>query len=88
MKKIKKQYSKATKLCNEANSSCQELACLISPYIHEDIRDDINIFEQHGDGLVLEYECQNYTIESVIRAISEGYREIDLRSIPAYLDLI
>lgn len=79
MKQILKQYSKAKDLCNRANMACQELTRLISPFIHEDIRDDINILEQHGDGLVLEWESHNYTIDSVIRAISDGHKDIDMR---------
>lgn len=88
MKQILKQYNKTTALCSKANSACQELARLISPFIHEDIRDDINIFEQHGDGLVLEWDCYNYTVDSVIRAISEGHKNIDMRSMPTYIDMI
>lgn len=85
MKKIRKQFEKTEDICNKANISCQELARLISPYIHEDIRDDINVFDQHGDGLVLEFNCYNYTVESVIEAIEDGKSPIDLREDPCFL---
>lgn len=80
MKQILKQYNKAKDLCNSADIACQELAKLIMPYIHKDLRDDIFVFEQRGDGLVLEWETHNYTIDSVIQAISDGHKDIDMRN--------
>lgn len=78
--KLIKQYNKTIDLCNKANSACQELERLISPFIHEDIRDDINVFEQHGDGLVMEWESYNYSITEVIEVIKRGERDIDMRT--------
>ena len=80
MKKILKQYHKAQDACSRADIECQKLAQLIMPYIHEDLRDDIFVFEQSGDGLVLEWENHNYTIDSVIQVISDGHKDIDMRN--------
>lgn len=52
---------------------------MIAPYIHEDLRDEIAVFEQHGDGIVMEWDSKNYPIEDVINAIINGYKDIDMR---------
>lgn len=81
MKHILKQIRKTEEACNKADIECQELARLIAPYIHEDLRKDISVFNQKGDGLVMDWDDSNYPIRDVIEAINKGARDIDMRNI-------
>lgn len=81
MKRILEQLRKTEIACNKADMECQELARLIAPYIHEDLREDISVFEQRADGLVMLWEDNNYPISDVIRAINKGATNIDMRDI-------
>ena len=51
MKKILKQIDKAEIACNKAESECGVLAAMLKPYFHEDMREELSVFNQHGDGL-------------------------------------
>lgn len=80
MKKIIKQVKKAENACRKANAECQVLASVIAPYIHADLRDSINVFDQPGDGLVMEWESYNYPITEIMEVIKQGKRDIDMRT--------
>lgn len=79
IRKIIEQQRKAENACNKAEGECQKLAQLIAPYIHEEIRDDIGVLDQAGDGLVMEWEAHNYSVSDIITAIRYGERDIDMR---------
>ena len=79
MKRILEQLRKAEKACNRANMECEKLARLVAPYINEDLRDCVSVFEQKGDGLVMVYEDKNYPISDIIESINKGVTDIDMR---------
>lgn len=81
MKHILNQIRKTENACNKADIECQELARLIAPYIHEDLREGISIFDQKGDGLVMDWSDHNYPIRDVIDAINKGANDIDMRDV-------
>lgn len=49
MKAILRQFKNATDACNTADIQCQKLAKLIIPYLHEDLREEISVFDQRVD---------------------------------------
>lgn len=79
MKRILEQLRKTENACNKANLECEKLARLIAPYINEDLREHISVFEQGGDGLVMVWEESNYHISDVIESINKGATDIDMR---------
>lgn len=79
MKAILRQFKKATDACNTADIQCQKLAKLLLPYFHEDLREEISVFDQSGDGLVVLWNERNYPVSSVIDAIQKGATDIDMR---------
>lgn len=79
MKHILEQLRKAENACNRANMECEKLARLVTPYINEDLRDCVSVFEQKGDGLVMVYEDKNYPISDIIESINKGAKDIDMR---------
>lgn len=79
MKRILEQLREAENACYKANMECEKLARLITPYIHEDLRDSISVFEQKGDGLVMLWEDYNYPVSDIIETINKGATDIDMR---------
>ena len=79
MKKILKQIDKAETACNKAECECGVLAAMLKPYFHEDMREELSVFNQHGDGLVVVLLDNNYPVSDVVRCIKEGFTDLDPR---------
>lgn len=80
MKEILKQIDKAEIACNRAEGECGVLAAMLMPYFKKDIREELFVFNQHGDGLVVVLLDNNYPVSDVVRCIKEGFTDLDPRS--------
>ena len=79
MKKILKQIEKAETACVRADGECGKLAAMLMPYFKKDICEELFVFDQHGDGLVVVLFDTNYPVSDVIRCIEAGYTDLDPR---------
>lgn len=79
MKKLLKQIDKTVNACVKADGECGILAAMLKPYFHEDVREELFVFDQHGDGLVVVLFDTNYPVSDVIRCIEKGYTDFDPR---------